>query len=169
MPRQGYWQKSKKVYFKRIIIWPFIQEMKKFAIYQAGILLISAISSSSPAVGQELQRWRFFHTPSKNIWCVYSNPGESLRCDVMNHAWKSWGRDNGGCFGHSFYLDNPGKSYAGYTSDSLKGSSESTVLKYGQRIKLDSTICESETTGLTCKNTSGGSLHLNREFYSLNK
>ncbi len=144
--------------------------MKKFAIYQAGILLISAISSSSPAVGQEMQRWRFrfFHTPSKNIRCVYTNPGESLRCDVMNHAWKSWGCDHGGCFGHSFYLDNPGKSYAGHTSDSLWGT-ESTVLKYGQSIKLDSTICESETTGLTCRNTSGGILHLNREFYRLNK
>ena len=78
MPRQGYWQKSKRVYFKRIIIWPFIQEMKKFAIYQAGILLISAISSSSPAVGQELQRWRFFHTPSKKTYGVYIATQESL-------------------------------------------------------------------------------------------
>ena len=60
------------------------------------------------------------------------------------------------------------------SSDTLVGSA-GTVLQYGSKLTFklrpeDGTItCISEKIGLTCTNKSGGLLHLNREFYVLNK
>ena len=116
---------------------------------------------------QPIQQDVFFHTPSNNIWCNYQMDQSRLRCDVDQRKWKDWGCKPYGCFGTGFILPNIGKAQPKQVSDSLIGSSNS-VLQYGKSISLGSIQCLSEATGLTCKNKSGGMLHLNREFYIVN-
>jgi hypothetical protein len=117
---------------------------------------------------QDTGGYKFFHTPSKNIWCGYSNEYKTLRCDVEKRAWKDWGCKDSGCFGTAFILPNSGKATPKRVSDTVIGSGE-TILAYGQSITLDAITCHSDTSGLTCLNKSGGRFHLNREFYQINQ
>ena len=119
-------------------------------------------------MAQDLGGYRFFHTPSKNIWCSYSNKDKILRCDVEKRAWQDWGCNDSGCYGTAFILLNSGKAMPKRVSDTVIGSGE-TTLAYGQSITLDSIICRSDTSGLSCMNKSGAGFYLNREFYQLNQ
>ena len=52
------------------------------------------------------------------------------------------------------------------SSDSITGGN---VLNYGDSINFGPIVCKSEKIGLTCTNKTGGMMHLNRDFYMLNK
>jgi len=117
---------------------------------------------------QELPGYKLFHNPSQNIWCAYRYDSQTLRCDVKQRAWKDWGCKDYGCFGTAFVLPNSGNASPKRVSDTVINTGNTTI-GYGTSIKLGAISCKSETTGLTCVNTSGGSFHLNREFYSINK
>ncbi len=133
------------------------------------IFLIAALGSFPLKVmPQDVAGDRFFHMPSKNIWCGYSIEYKTLRCDVETRAWRRWGCKDSGCFGTAFILPNSGKATPKRVSDTVIGS-EGTILAYGQSIKLDAITCHSDISGLTCLNKDGGSFHLNREFYQLNQ
>ena len=100
-----------------------------------------------------------------NISCVYYN--KRLLCDVHNHAWKNWGTgQQWGSIGTRFMLPEQGLAEAIRSSDSITGGN---VLNYGDSIKFGLIACKSEKIGLTCTNKSGGMMHLNRDFYMLNK
>ena len=144
-------------------------------------LLASAISLAAlPAFADN--DFEFFTTPSKNIWCVIKRqdlPTKyiplSVECDVANHAWKEWIQgDHDGSHGNRFMIPGNGPAEAIGSSDTLVGSA-GPVLQYGSKLTFGvrpeevKIICISEKIGLTCTNTSGGLLHLNREFYVLNK
>ena len=135
-------------------------------------------------------RSKNFHTPSRNIWCRYYYGNENddfLFCEVAKHKWTVWDCEHDGCIGWRFTLRSSGKSSndngrrgtiipLNFLSISYNGAGELTNgagdlskrLDYGQRLKLGSIICDSATKGLTCRNSRGGSFHLNREFYLLN-
>jgi len=117
---------------------------------------------------QEYSGYRYFHTPSNNIWCVYSYDSKSLRCDVERRAWRDWSCKEYGCFGTAFILPSTGPSAPKRVSDTVISTGK-TILGYGSSITLGNIACKAETIGLTCKNQSGGSMHLNREFFRLNK
>jgi len=136
---------------------------KSFFI-NCSVPFVVSIFASPPFIAQAMGADTFFHTPSKNIWCVYQADRSRLRCDVSKRAWKDWGCKHYGCFGPGFILPNTGKASPKEVSDSLSGSSGS-VLSYGTSISFGQIQCISQTSGLTCKNKTGGYLHLNREFY----
>ena len=151
-----------------------IYPMKLFTALATASICISAM----PAFADN--EYEFFTMPSKNIWCVRrydlsSNIPLSVECDVANHAWKNWIQgDHDGSHGNRFMIPGNGPAEATGSSDTLVGSA-GTVLQYGSKLTFelrpeDGTItCISEKIGLTCTNKSGGLLHLNREFYVLNK
>ena len=100
-----------------------------------------------------------------NISCVYYK--KRLLCDVHDHAWKNWGTGGQwGSIGTRFMLPEQGLAQAIRSSDSITGGD---VLNYGASIKFGPITCKSEKIGLTCTNESGGMMHLNRDFYILNK
>lgn len=134
----------------------------------AASLCIALLGLTSKGFAQELHGYKFFNTPSKNIWCAYRYESKTLRCDVKQRAWKDWGCKDYGCFGTAFVLSNSGKASPKRVSDTVINTGNTTI-GYGNSIRLGAISCKSETTGLTCMNTSGGSLHLNREFFTLNK
>ena len=101
----------------------------------------------------------------ENIACNYFN--KRLFCDVHEHAWKNWGiGQKDGWIGTRFVLPEQGLAEAIRSSDDIAGGN---VLNYGDSIKIGSIVCKSEKIGLTCTNKSGGMMHLNRDFYILNK
>ena len=131
-------------------------------IFLSGLAVVPLLSHL--VVPKAYASENYFHTPSKNIWCAYQADRSRLRCDVMQRKWKDWGCKQYGCFGPSFILPDIGKARPKEVSDSLFESSQYS-LKYGSSISLGKITCVSETSGLTCRNKSGGYLHLNREFY----
>ncbi|WP_170955717.1 hypothetical protein [Synechococcus sp. UW140] len=115
-----------------------------------------AMPSLSPTDGGDKQ---------SNISCVYYN--KRLLCDVHDHAWKDWGMgQQWGSIGTRFMLPQQGPAQAIRSSDAITGGN---ILNYGTRIEFGSITCKSERIGLTCTNTTGGMMHLNRDFYILNK
>ena len=111
-----------------------------------------------------------FHVPSKNISCRYGSFGSTagLSCDVFSRAWKDWDVEHAGIKGTRFGIDETGPASAVRSSD-IMGKSWGFTLQYGSEISLGSISCKSETIGLTCTNKTGGLMHLNREFFVLNK
>ena len=110
-----------------------------------------------------------FHTPSKNIWCNYDPRGnQALECDVVQRAWKDWAQWEGGSMGQRFQIQQTGLARAINSSDTMMGTNGFT-LHYGSKISFGSITCSSSTLGLTCTNKSGGLMHLNRSFFTLNK
>ena len=144
-------------------------------LYILSLLLIgfdAAVIASSNAEGTGLPG---FALPSlrddggkeHNISCVVLQKTKTLLCDVHDHAWKDWGTgQQWGSIGTRFMLPQQGPAQAVRSSDAITGGS---VLNYGSTIKFDSIVCKSEQIGLTCTNQSGGMMHLNRDFYILNK
>ena len=61
-----------------------------------------------------------FHTPSKNIWCIYDPRGtQALECDVVQRAWKDWAQWNGGSMGQRFQIQQTGLARAINSSDTM--------------------------------------------------
>lgn len=147
---------------------------KMMALLPVTTLLLIGAGMTTPTFADEGTDDVRFAMPSKNIWCIYRPNLQAtfqgaVFCDVINHAWSNWAQgENWGSLGQRFMLPQAGPAVAVRSSDSLEGTSE-TVLEYGKKIILGSVTCQSESTGLTCTNKSGGLLHLNREFYLLNQ
>ena len=149
--------------------------MRLFTALATTSIIISAMQAFAD------EEYQSFTTPSKNIWCVRrhnmtSDIPLSVECDVANHKWKNWIQgDKDGSHGTRFFIPGNGLAEAIGSSDSMVGGA-AMVLGYGDKItfgdnpaKEGSITCISEKIGLTCTNSSGGLMHLNREFYVLNK
>ena len=126
---------------------------------------VNAEGSAIPGFAMPSQTHAWDGEKESNISCVYYN--KRLLCDVHDHAWKDWGMgQQWGSIGTRFMIPDQGLSQAIRSSDSITGGK---VLNYGASIKFGSITCKSEKIGLTCTNKSGGMMHLNRDFYMLNK
>ncbi|MEU4241611.1 DUF6636 domain-containing protein [Actinoplanes sp. NPDC026619] len=92
----------------------------------------------------------FFRTPSKNIVCALT-PSE-VRCDIAQNKWNlpTKPADCDFDWGNGVYL-GPEKPTFTCASDSLLGSATQT-LEYGTALRSGNVLCNSESTGLTCKN-----------------
>ena len=132
----------------------------------AALIALGAIADSSVMAQTTFEG---FHMPSKNIWCMYDARGkQALECDVVQRAWKDWAIWDGGSMGQRFQIQQTGPARAVNSSDTMKGTNGFT-LDYGSKISFGSITCQSSSLGLTCTNKSGGLMHLNRSFYTLNK
>ena len=138
--------------------------LSSVAFVALGFVMNSSVMAQDAVVG--------FHMPSQNIWCNYDARGaQALECDVIQRAWKGWApreRVDGGEMGQRFEIKQTGLATAVNSSDTMKGTTGFT-LHYNSKITFGSITCNSSTLGLTCTNKTGGLMHLNRSFYTLNK
>ena len=134
------------------------------AFVALGFVINSSVMAQDAMVG--------FHMPSQNIWCNYDARGtKALECDVIQRAWKDWApreQVDGGTMGKRFEIKQTGLATAVNSSDTMKGTNGFT-LHYDSKLSFESITCNSSTLGLTCTNKTGGLMHLNRSFYTLNK
>ena len=82
---------------------------------------------------------RSFHTPSRNIACLYratGGPGPHLRCDV--HSLNDT----------AFRLDRTHKGKRVHVTDAVPAG---RVLPYSRSLRLGPFTCTSRRTGLTCR------------------
>lgn len=121
------------------------------------------VGFSMPSLIEEYRENETLKIP--NISCIYYK--ERLLCDIHEHAWKNWGMDQpAGSIGTRFMIPAQGLAEPIRSSDEIPAG---PILNYGGKIRLGPISCFSETIGLTCTNKSGGMMHLNRQFYILNK
>ncbi len=126
-----------------------------------------------------------FSSPTENIvcgWQLVPSVSESASCFIRERTWEVLPEDvpeNGECqfdFGNEVYIVPGEEPQFGCYSDvawyllSPDGTSFSTPepLAYGKSIALGAIVCTSETTGLTCTDTTtGNSFVMARETYPL--
>jgi hypothetical protein len=104
----------------------------------AGLLAISG----APA----LARSKSFHTPSRNIYCLYMSsqgPGPWIRCDVFSL------NDTG------FRLDRKHEGRKIHITDSVFNP-RAKVLRYGRSLSVGPFTCTSRRSGLTCRSRASG-------------
>jgi hypothetical protein len=112
-------------------------------------LVLAFVLVAPPAA---IARVRSFHSPSKNIACLYSShggPGAFIRCDV--HSLGDW----------AFRLRRHRKPRKIHVTDAAPLG---RVLHYGRSRRLGPFTCRSRRTGLTCKSrVSGHGFRLSRQ------
>jgi hypothetical protein len=95
-----------------------------------------------------------FRTPSKNIFCALHPSG--VRCDILRKTWKPPAKP-ADCeldWGNGLYLSS-GRTGITCTGDSLVGAATET-LEYGRGYRSGDVRCDSESSGLTCKDEKSG-------------
>jgi hypothetical protein len=99
-----------------------------------------------------------FASPSGNINCSLSTPGgqTQARCEVVDHTWQaqSGPPDCHQNWGSRLYLTQGGDATLGCYGQDFPPVSE--TLDYGQSRSFGTLTCDSETTGITCTDTSTG-------------
>ncbi|WP_433369097.1 DUF6636 domain-containing protein [Actinoplanes sp. CA-142083] len=95
-------------------------------------------------VGEEI-----FQAPSNNIFC--SLTASAVRCDIVRKTWAppSKPADCELDWGNGMYIE-AGKAGITCTGDTLIGSAKQT-LDYGKGLRSGTVVCESVSTGLTCR------------------
>src|SRR5262245_43869497 len=111
-----------------------------------------------------------FRSPSGNINCNLSTPGGRIeaRCEVVEHAWAAPPREPE-ChlnWGDRFALTQDGGAAFDCYGQALPPVNE--TLAYGQARSFGSITCESESTGMTCTDSSTGHyFRVSRESWDL--
>ena len=95
-----------------------------------------------------------FRTPSKNIFCALTD--SAVRCDIVHKSWTPPPKPSDCELDWGFGLDIDGGA-AGVTcaGDTVIGSAEDT-LGYGKAYRSGSVRCDSESSGLTCRDERTG-------------
>jgi uncharacterized protein DUF6636 len=108
-----------------------------------GLLAVALLAvTATPA----LARTKSFHTPSRNIYCLYMSsqgPGPWIRCDVrsLNDT--------------AFRLDRTHKGRKIHITDSVFNRG-AKVLRYGRSLSVGPFTCTSRRSGLTCRSRASG-------------
>ena len=111
-----------------------------------------------------------FQSPSGNINCMmYASGGEiGARCEVVDHTWAAPPRSPD-CplnWGDRFYLTQGGD--AGFGCYHQEFPTAERTLGYGQTQSVGTLTCDSESTGMTCTDSSTGHyFRVSREIYEL--
>lgn len=101
-----------------------------------------------------------FQTPSGNIHCAWE--GSGLRCDMMSRQGPTPPKPKN-CpvdFGHAFGLPMKGAPSWLCAGDTVAGAHP--TLPYGAKWSRGGIECESEKTGLTCKNQTNNGFSLSK-------
>jgi hypothetical protein len=95
-----------------------------------------------------------FRTPSKNIFCSLTE--SAVRCDIVKKTWipPTKPADCELDWGNGMYISS-GKAGMTCAGDTLIGSSQQ-ALEYGNAYRSGTVLCESESTGLTCRDEKTG-------------
>ena len=124
-------------------------------------LAFSAVAAATPAVASvgvgedsSARRQVFFHSPSKNIYCIiFRFQGKATaRCDIMQRTWPAPHRPHS-ChldYGNGAEVGPHGKGHFTCAGDTILGQGH-RVLRYGRSIKLGAIKCTSRRTGMTCR------------------
>jgi hypothetical protein len=111
-----------------------------------------------------------FRSPSGNINCSLSTPGGRIeaRCEVVDHAWAAPPREPQ-ChqnWGDRFELTQGGGAAFDCYGQEFPPVNE--TLAYGQARSFGSITCESESSGMTCTDSSTGHyFRVSRDNYEL--
>ncbi len=111
----------------------------------------------------------FFRSPSGNINCTLSTPGNEIaaRCEVVDHTWTAPPPPD--CHmnsGDRFGLAQGGSAVVGCYGQEFPVAE--TTLGYGQSRSLGTITCDSEFTGMTCTDSSTGHyFRVSRDTYEL--
>jgi hypothetical protein len=113
-----------------------------------------------------------FMMPSGNIACIFFG-GKSIRCDLMNYAALNLvGLNNAyipiskancpvGNWGDAFELSQTGRASPLCHGDTIYDPNL-PKLNYGSSFTKNNITCQSQSNGLTCKNTSGHGFFINK-------
>jgi hypothetical protein len=134
----------------------------------AAIALVLAASAALAGGGAGAQDLVGAQTPSHNIFCLASPPGDGepaaqLRCDIEQTSTrpppppKNCPLDWGDAFG----LDPTGPGHRLCHGDTVKNPDD-PVIAYGRQWRAYGFTCTSQTTGLTCVNRQGHGFSLAR-------
>ena len=130
------------------------------------ILALTAIGSATSFNAKAADLEGYWITQDQNISCAVVD--NKLRCDVAKHSWKPWACQDNGCYGNSFVIASKGKAVAIRSSDTTWNPNAS-VIGNGKSFSINGITCEAKANQLTCSNSSGGSMILSSNTYTLNR
>jgi hypothetical protein len=127
--------------------------------------LLAGLAAAGAARAQDLQGAQ---TPSHNIFCLASPPGDgqptaSVRCDIMQKSTRSPPAP-ASCplsWGDSFGVNATGAGYLVCHGDTTSNADD-PVIAYGTQWRPFGFICTSQTTGITCVNSQGHGFSVSR-------
>lgn len=140
--------------------------MRVFPSIAAFMLALFATAGFIPsfAIAEPLSLDRGFRSPSGNIHCQYFKFDSVLRCDLKRIANAPLPRPKE-CdmeFGQAFEIV-AGKRPAGPICHGDTAINDRLpVLAYGDRWVRDDFVCQSERSGVSCRNSVGAGFHLSR-------
>lgn len=110
-----------------------------------------------------------FRTPSGNIYCNGSLAGgaqgsSDISCSIVERGGPPAWPDPGSCpgvWGHHFDLGSTGPARV-VCGTAPRKSTYTDVAPYGETGNFGDITCQSEKTGLTCRNRSGNGFFLSR-------
>ncbi|MCA2215169.1 DUF6636 domain-containing protein [Jidongwangia harbinensis] len=106
--------------------------------------------SSAGTTTREITATFQFTTPSKNIGCLVA--ADTARCDIVQKAWKAPPKP-ADCtldYGKGLSVGPDQKAAEVCAGDTVLGSKE--ILPYGQAVRVGEFVCESESSGVRCRN-----------------
>jgi hypothetical protein len=130
-------------------------------------ILISAFAVVSASTASATEGFRFFHTPSKNIYCaaIESDQGNAVDCIIleMNNSEPALPRpaDCDLDWGQRFAVGETGEGEMGCAGDTVQDPS-ARLLPYGKSLDIPGISCASSEKGLECKNKEGHGFFLSR-------
>src|SRR5437588_7681678 len=127
------------------------------------LLVLLAVSLLLPASAYAKSPLQGFHSPSRNIKCLFvPGPPSNMLCSIQQAAYSTQLQDNcmagPGLDWHGFTLTGRGKGQPVCTGGILYDSSRPlhyVNLPYGHTWRHGVYTCTSRTTGVTCRNKTG--------------
>ncbi len=106
-----------------------------------------------------------FMTPSGNILCNGSIDGSDIACTIVERSGplpQPKPRDCTGYWGHEIQLDRNGPARLACAPRAPRRANYSDIAPYGVGARFGQIFCQSERTGLTCRNADGHGFFLSR-------
>jgi hypothetical protein len=128
-------------------------------------LALAAVASTAAARSAKVVE---FKTPSGNIGCIYSTGPDYLRCDIGSglKPRPPHPQDCQETYGDSVSMRKTGRPGYVCHGDTARDPRAKAVA-YGTSITVGPFKCTSQTSGLTCRNSSGHGWFLSRQSYRL--
>jgi hypothetical protein len=149
--------------------------MRRTTATAAVWMTFAAMVSSPLAAVARAEPYYSFQSPSGNVYCGLGQAQDQSGgttfavCEIRDHTWAAPPRPTPcmGGWGDRVSMRQGGAPQMSCHTDTLKDPG-SPVLEYGQTRSLNSLMCDSETSGMTCMdNGTGHYFRLARDNYEL--